>query len=340
MSKIHPYYNFDKLYSFNGTYNFLVGGRGLGKTYGAKVKAVNAFFKNGDQFIYLRRYKNELTKARTTFFADIEHLYPDSDFRATGATAEVSPVSSRDDKKRKWLTMGYFVPLSTSQMEKSVAFPRVKTIIFDEFIIERGAIHYLPDEATVFNNLYSTVDRWQDKTKVFFLANSVSIMNPHFIEYEIRPDEGNEFVVKRDGFIVCHFPEAADFQSSVYETKFGKFIKDSEYANYSVGNDFADNGDNLLQFKGPNSHYQFSIECRNGTFSVWYDMRPGQYFVQARLPKDQVMFTMIPQKMDEHKVLLTFSDKPLSYLRGAFKTGKMMFDSPSTRNTFTEIFKR
>lgn len=338
--KKHPYYNYSKLLSYNAAYNFLVGGRGLGKTYGAKKKAIADAIKKGDQFIYLRRYKTELQTARNTFWADITNEFPNYDFRSNGGLAQMSPVEDRETKKRVWETIGYFISLSTSQTQKSVSFPKVKTIIFDEFIIEKGAIHYLPDEATIFNNFYSTVDRYQDKTKVLFLANSVSIMNPYFIEYEIRPDENQEIIRKADGFIVCHFPDAKDFQSSVFETRFGKFIKNTEYAEYAVGNTFDDNSDAMLGFKDSRARYMFTLECKTGSFSVWLNMFTNEYYVQDKLPKTQEIFTLISGKMDAHKTLMTFSDKPLSYLRTAFKKGNVTFDKPSTRNTFTEIFKR
>lgn len=338
--KKHPYYNYNRLLSRNGTYNFLVGGRGLGKTYGAKKKVISDAINKGDQFIYLRRYKTELATARNTFWADIESEFPDYDFRSNGGLAQFSLVSERETKKREWLTIGYFISLSTSQNQKSVAFPKVKTIIYDEFIIEKGAIHYLPNESTVFNNFYSTVDRYQDKTKVLFLANSVSIMNPYFIEYGIVPDGNKEFVVKAEGFIVCHFPDSEDFSSSVYETKFGRFIKNTEYADYAVGNTFDDNKDSMLGLKNSRARYMFTLECRNGSFSVWLDLFSNEYFVQSKLPKTQEIFTLIPEKMDTHKTLMSFNDRPLAYLRAAFRNGKVSFDKPATRNTFTEIFKR
>ena len=53
---ITKYYSFDYILSHNAVYNFVVGARGLGKTYGAKRKAIKAFLKRGDQFVYTRRY--------------------------------------------------------------------------------------------------------------------------------------------------------------------------------------------------------------------------------------------------------------------------------------------
>jgi hypothetical protein len=334
------YYNYDKLYSFNATYNFVIGGRGLGKTYGAKKKAIRAALQRGDQFIYLRRYKEELKASKATFFADIEHEFPEWDFKIIGGNAVASHVSSRNEPKRKWAIIGFFISLSTSQMQKSVAFPKVKTIIYDEFIIEKGALHYLPQEDIVFNNFYSTVDRYKDKTRVLFLANSVSIMNPYFLAYGIVPTKDDEFIVKYDGFVCAHFPNAEEFQSGVYETRFGRFIQGTEYAEYAVANSFSDNNDSLLKLKDGNARYIFTLECKTGMFSVWHNVRKDEYFVQEALPKDQVIFTLLSERMDTNKVLMTFTDRPLAYLRSAFRGGRVVFDKPKTRNTFTEIFKR
>ena len=72
------YYNYSKLYSYNCTYNFLIGARGLGKTYGIKKKAIKDAIRRGDMFIYLRRYEGEIVAAAPTFFADIEfHIASD-----------------------------------------------------------------------------------------------------------------------------------------------------------------------------------------------------------------------------------------------------------------------
>lgn len=338
--KAHPYYKYDKLFSYNATYNFVVGGRGIGKTYGAKKRAIVNAIRRSEMFIYLRRYKTELSAARDTFFSDIQQEFKGYDFRLKSNIAQMSPVKDRDNKRREWHNIGYFFALSTAQSLKSVSFPTVTLIIFDEFILERGAFHYLPNEAIVFNNFYSTVDRNQDKTKVLFLANSVSIMNPYFIEYDVRPNTNNAFIVKYQGFVVCHFIDSENFSRSVYETAFGRFIQNTEYAKFAVGNEFADNNDNLLALKTSRAKYLFTLECRTGIFSVWHDSVTSDYFIQDKLPKDNVTFTLLSDKMDTNKILVNFNDPQLSYLRSAFKQAKVVFDKPSTRNTFAEIFKR
>ena len=68
------YWNIKNSLSHNCLFNFIVGDRGVGKTYGCKKWAIEDFLKTGAQFIYLRRYQTEL-KRTNKFFDDILLLY-------------------------------------------------------------------------------------------------------------------------------------------------------------------------------------------------------------------------------------------------------------------------
>lgn len=334
------YYDFGPILSRNAVYNFVLGARGLGKTYGAKRKAIRDFISKGDQFIYLRRYNTELKSVKTTFMADIINEFPKMVFRLQGDEIQARP-SGND--KAAWKTMCYFVALSKSQQKKSVSYAGVKTIIFDEFIIDRGVIHYMANEVKAFNDFYSTVDRYKDKTRVFFLANSVSIMNPYFIEWDISPKRNDEWITKGNGFIVAHFPQADAFVGEVYKTRFGQFIQHSEYADYAVGSEFSDNHDTLIKQKSSDARYNATIETKTGTFSLWIDMRAQGapiFYVSSKRPRSEFLWTLLPENMSENKVLIDYQDKTLQYLRAGYSRAKVFFDRPQTRNAFIGIYRR
>lgn len=348
---ITAYYNVSPVMSRNGVLNFIMGARGLGKTYGFKHKAIKDNIRTGEEFIYLRRYKEELSAARATFFEDIAGAFPRHDFRLNAGRAERAPrLKQRDtetdkefakrEKERKWVTMAYFVALSTGQRFKSVSYPRVTKIIFDEFIIEKGNIQYLPDETTTLINFLSTVDRYKDKTAVYFLANAVSINNPYFIKYQIRPDESGEWIVMQDGFIVCHFPDSEKFKNEVYQTRFGKFIQNTDYADYAVGNTFTDNHDNLIRTKSSDAAYRMTLETKSGVFTVWSEDNQEYSITRRQVRGDAKVYTLDPNKMDDGKVLMVRNHPALGVLRTAFNQGKVWFDMPSTRNIFIDIFSR
>jgi hypothetical protein len=256
----------------------------------------------------------------------------------------MAPVMTREDKKRDWYEIGFFVSLSQAQSRKGVPYPRVTTTIFDEFILEKTGTTYLPNEVNVFLNFYSTVDRWQDRSRVFLLANAVSINNPYMMKWKINPDENGIEFHKRgkrangSPYMVAHFPDAADFQESVYATDFGRFIADSEYADYAVGNTFHDNNDHMLGLKTADALYTFSVKTRGGTFSVW--RTPETWYVMERQPKSPFMMTTVAEYMEDGMVYITNSDPILGQLRSKWRRGLIKFDEPSTRNALLPIFDR
>ena len=65
------WYDINKTLTYNCLFNFVIGNRGSGKTYGAKKRAVKQFLDKGYQFVYLRRYKEELDETAESYFNDI-----------------------------------------------------------------------------------------------------------------------------------------------------------------------------------------------------------------------------------------------------------------------------
>lgn len=364
--KIHPYYDTRKLDSYPAFIKIVCGGRGLGKTFGiAKKKGIKKALRSkpvildnrlnaGEQFMYVRRTLEELKAAKSTFFSDIGEFFPKHDFRVNGSVGEASERVVRQEgetdkeynsrvKKRKWFIICHFKALSVAQQQKSTAFPRVTAMIFDEFIIERSSqSQYLRKEVDALINLYFTVDRGQDKTTLYLLANSVSIMNPYFSHWDIQPDSLPEWSIHSNGDIVVHLPDSKDYQKSIYQTRFGKFIARTmpEYADYAVGNEFKDANDKLISEKTANAKYKYSVETEGGTFSVWYDMGTSTFFILSRRPGNERILTLVPENMDKGKIRVTLNEPLIKSLRSAFNRGNVEFDRPSTRNAFVPIFDR
>ena len=342
------FYDYGPLLSRNATYNVVIGPRGDGKSYGAKWRVMKNAVEKDEQFILIRRFKTELA-GRSTFFDDIHRnfatKYPGFSFRVNGERAEIlRPGAVTDKGKERWETIGYFFALSQAQAKKSIAFPNVTTIIFDEFIIDKGALHYLPNEVKAFHDFYITVDRYQERTKVFFISNTVSIMNPYFIEWQIKPASDVEWIMKGEGdakgFVCCHFIRDHAFSKEVKSTRMGQFIAGTEYSDYAVDGVFLDNGMELLKSKPANARYYATIETSTGIFSWWIDHDLGQFYVQEKRPKQEMIWTLVPEKMTESKVFILPSDKSLQQLRSAFSRGRLFFSSAQARNAFVGVMKR
>ena len=82
------FYNYDRVISYNAFLNFLIGERGVGKTFGASEFVTRQFIKKGHEFVYLRRYKTDLEKGRKKFFSALinENKFPDNKLEVKGNT--------------------------------------------------------------------------------------------------------------------------------------------------------------------------------------------------------------------------------------------------------------
>ena len=324
------WYRLGPVFSRNAVVNIILGPRGDGKTFAAKEQAIRNAINKNEQFIYLRRYKTELT-AKMAFFDDVMYKFPDYVFSVSGNEARMKRPG-----EKKWETIGYFIALSNSQQKKSVPYPRVTLIIFDEFIIDRGAVHYLPNEVKSFLDFFSTVDRYQDKTRALLISNTVSVMNPYFVEWKIK-DDGVEWWTDPSGFVCVHFIRDTEFSKAVRTTRLGQFIAGTEYGDYAIEAGFVDNTDALVRLKPATAKYLATIETKTGIFSVWYDRTPHEYYVQEKRPKAEVFWTMVPERMDEGKVYIPRNNKILQIMRTAYSRGKMFFDGPQARNSFAGV---
>ena len=335
------YYNPHDLLTRNGMWNFVVAGRGKGKTFAFKNLGIKNFLKKGEQFIYLRRWETELNE-KGTFWDDIAAYYPKYEFRVNGMVGEmrVTCELGKDCKKHKWQTVCFFQALSKAGNVKSVPFPKVTMIVFDEIFANNR--RYLPVEYEAFQEFYSTVDRWKDKTRVFFLSNSVELANPYFITYDIVPS-GRMFQRYAHGYIIVEIVDGGKFALKVKRTRFGQFIRNQEYAKYAIDNQFRDDTDTLVvNDKRGNMSYAFTIETDIATMSFYVrfnDTMELNYHVVKHVPKNSIIYVTSPKRVTAEKKLVLKRDDLNRKVVNAYRNGLMTFESPQIRSAFFDYLK-
>lgn len=260
------WWNIYNTLSYNALFNFIIGNRGGGKTFGFKKWAINDFIKNENQFIYVRRFKKEFANIKT-FFADIEHMYPEHDF-------EVKNTEFLIDGK----VAGFALPLSTSKIQKSTSFPKVTKIAFDEFLLDKGVYHYLQDEVTCFLELYETIARMRDNVTCFFMANAISMINPYFLYFNIRVPK-NFSIYRVSPEIIVELVNNDDFIKQKSETRFASIVKNTPYFDYAVLNEFLRDDDTFIEPKTRESQYYFTFTYEDAEYGVWIDYKAGAIFV-------------------------------------------------------------
>ena len=266
MSEQSIYYDISGLLSQRCVFNFVIGNRGGGKTYGGKKLVINRFKRKGYQFVWIRRYRTEIDTL-SDFWADIRSAFPEDELTQKGQELYINGELA-----------GYLIALSTSMQLKSVAFPLVRTIIFDEFSIDKGRINYLRNEAHVFMELYETIARMRENVTALFFGNAISIVNPYFDFFNIAPDLGRRYT-KKDGICVeFYFNDL--FIAKKENTAFGKIIKGTSYGEYNMKNKFLRDTDSFIAPRpatASNKLFQFVFDGEK--FSLWQDYRMQQFYI-------------------------------------------------------------
>lgn len=266
----NPFYNYNNLFSRQALFNFIIGERGVGKTYGILKKVVKDFTKalaNGDrnppQFIYLRRYKTELKNFKSIFDPLIANKVIEEE-----RLVVVGNKVLIDNQ-----VAGYAFPVSTAATLKSSSFPFVNTIIFDEFIIDRGTYHYLTNEVDKFLECYETIARLRD-VKVFFLGNAVTIANPYFDFFNLSLPYDGEFKMFKDGLICVNYIKNEVYRALKKETKFGRLIAETNYAAYAIDNQMLRDNSNFVVHKSGICTPILTLVISGKPYGLWQGTYP------------------------------------------------------------------
>lgn len=335
------YWNSHNLLSRGGIFNFAIGGRGCGKTYNAKKTRIQHFIKTGMQFIYLRRYKTEL-KEISSFFDDVCVEFKNYEFKIIGHNGYIRKRALSEDNKKnkiKWELMCYFLPLSTNGTKKSVAYPKVDYIVYDEFIISEGCYRYLHDEVHQFLEFFNTVDRYQDRTKVLFIANAVSLFNPYFTEFRLFPRKENTFISAKNGLIQLEVINSEKFKNHVDKTKFGQLIADTPYYSYAVSNIFEDDNNSFIMKKTTNARFHYGIKFDSLNFGVWVDFSEGVYFITQKITKDGTTYALTKKDLSIDVRMIDRTNGLLKTLKKLYMQGVVFFDTIETRNNFNRLME-
>lgn len=260
------YYDIAGLLSQRCVFNFVIGNRGGGKTFGGKKLVINRFKRKQQQFVWIRRYMTEI-ETLSDFWADIRPYFPDDELTQKGQQLYINGELA-----------GYLIALSTSMQLKSVAFPRVATIIMDEFIIDKGRITYLRNEVHVFMELYETVARMRENVTAIFFGNAISIVNPYFDFFKIAPELNKRYTKKNGICVEFYFND--HYIAKKESTKFGQLIKDTSYGEYNMRNKFLRDSDSFIEERPATANYKaYQFIFDGERFSLWQDYKYQRFYV-------------------------------------------------------------
>ena len=290
------YYSLNKINKKNATYNVIFGERSNGKTYATLKQVLENYFNDGSQFAYIRRWSVDVQPKRMNnlFNAIIEDGYLEklsggkftAIFYRTGRfylctyNDKGKPIYNEED------IIGYAFSLSENEHNKANSYPKVTTIIFDEFLTNKI---YLPDEFILFMNTVSTIVRQRTNVKIYMLGNTVNKFCPYFKEMGLT----NILTMKQGTIDVYTYGETKLKVAVEYADSKKKFKKNNFY--------FAFNNPKLKMITGGAwelniyPHAPVKWKPKNIIFTYFIDFNDSIYQCEI-INKDDNVFTYIHEK--------------------------------------------
>lgn len=327
------WYNYNRVLSFHAMLNFIIGERGVGKSYGIKKHVIKRFKKKHKQFIYLRRYDTELKKSLkdNEFFKDI--------------CSDPELINESFDIKGDKFIMndsvcGYAIPLSKASIYKSVPFPDVDIIIFDEFLIDNNTYHYLPDEPEKLLDFIETVGRLRN-IQVFCLGNNISLINPYFDYFNISLPYNTDIKTFKEGLILINYIKNEAYREVKKDSNFGKLINGTRYGNYAIDNQALKDNNNFIKKKSPKSKFFFNLILNSHTYGVWMDYDSNDMFISKHYNTNHpVTITFNLKDHSENTIMLKSRSVFFQNLVNHFFNSCLFFETLQIKSDVTTLIHR
>lgn len=345
------FWNCGKTLTHNMLINVIVGNRGGGKTYGAKKRGIDNFINRREQFGYIRRYKDDLKEPMEHYFDDIRGAYPEYEFKTDSKHFYIRlKPENPDEKWTKEDIAGYGFVLSTASNKKSISYPDITLLIFDEFLLDKGNQMYIADEPIKLLNLYETVARpGTDHKRVvlFMLANAISITNPYFLFFGLRmpktADKNGKYIWKHPTKpILVEDVRNEAFIDRKKNTEFGQLVAGTKYADYSIDNKFLLDDDTFLEKKTAKARYVFTFIYKSKKYGVWADYTTGKMYVSEDIdPSYLLVYTLTIKDHQPNTLFLKSRNRSNAFKHFIenYKMGNVYFENMNVKNITYEVIQ-
>lgn len=322
------WYDKAQLLSHNKIMNMVLSNRGGGKTFHFTRWGIDDFKKTGAQCVWVRRYQTEIDEMLLNgkFFDAVRPFYPNDELKVEGNLGFVNGEVAF-----------YFIALSTSRQLKSNNYPLVNKIVFDEFIIDKGRVTYLKAEVEVFLDLYETVARMRDNVRAVLLANSITIVNPYFLFWNIKPNPSKRFTTQ--GQVCVELFTDADFIEQKKKTRFGQLVNGTRYGDYAIDNKWLLDNETFIASKTPNAEFMMGMKYNGVMYGFWIDYKEGLIFVNKKYdPSSYRLFCLTKDDHEANLLLIkTLNDsRRVKQIVFAFRNGLLRFEDMQVKNQFYE----
>lgn len=326
------YVDIAKILNYKLPFNFIIGGRGTGKTYGALLHA----YQTDTRFMLMRRTQAQCDLINKPEFNPYKAVC--DDISADISVKSISKYNALiyedlgEDVEPK--TLGYTCALSTIANMRGFDASDVKLLIYDEFIPERHE-RVLKNEGSAFLNAYETINRnreikGHEPLQVLGMANAFNIANAIFLELglvgiaeKMQQKDQELYIDKNRGILI------AMLNNSMISRKKSNTVlyrlSSGSYADMALSNDFAYNDDTGIKSLPLSEH---KLICTVGEISIYKHKSKRQFYISEHRTGSA------PEYKSDEVGLLKYRKNYGFQFAGAYMRGNIIFESMLTKSLF------
>lgn len=324
------HYSPHRAISYGAMLNFIIGERGVGKSYAYKVYALTHYIKTKRKFIYLRRTVKEVDEVnkRNGFLKDIvnDDRLKDHNLSYEGYTFYC------DDEP-----CGYLLSLKDEETLKSISFEDVDLIIYEEFLVKQSW-KYIKNEPQVLLSFIDTVARLRNNVKIFCLGNALSVVNPYFDYFHLNIPYLKDIQTFKDGTILVEYIKNEPYRAVRRATDFGKLIEGTEYADYSIENNFLNDNNTFITKDFIKSRYFISLIINNHYYGVYFDKEERLYISNAYNKDYKTKITFDISSHNYNTILLKASSFYFKFIESRYQLSMLYFETQQAKADFLQIY--
>lgn len=329
----------------DSSYIFIVGARGIGKTFGILKYMIDRHIK----FIYMRRTQTQIEMIRSEelnpFRALQTELGDDYSFIVKTLNKNISGVyrAEKDENgigRAAGECLGYMLALSTVANIRGFDASDCEYLIYDEFISEKHE-KTIQSEGTAFLNAIETIGRnrelkGQKPLRVICLSNSTNLANPIFTELRIIT-KAEKMLQKKQDFIKLperslsiYIPHDSPISKKKAQTALYRLAgEESDFSQMSLKNDF--NKEYFGQVKSMKLT-EFKPVVAVGELCIYKHKSKLLWYISDHVSGN-------PEKYDSSEVELRRFANDYYYLKMAYLNRHIFFESYIQQVLFERYIK-
>ena len=260
------------------TFNFIIGARGVGKTFGF----LDVAQADGIPFMLMRRQQSQTDIINRPDFSPFKAICEKRHINIiTESAGKYSARFIKDDQ-----VIGYTCALSTISNMRGFDASDVKLLLYDEFVPE---VHDRPikEEGKAFLNAIETIGRNREldnekPLQVVCMANAFNIANPIFLELglvgvaERMKLKGQEIYINRERSLSIIMPKSDKIIGRKKHTALYKLTDQSSFTDMALKNDFIYNPSDNVE---PQVIKEFKPMVTVGEITIYKHKSQRLYYV-------------------------------------------------------------